>query len=370
MTFDLPNIQTWVAIAALLAATAHVALTSRADNRLEWRPRRDRDMTAPWPSGLLAVAVALAGTLWPVDALPGDRGTYARNLTMLATGDSGEILGYNDLLWRPLMQAVAAVSTCPVLLFGLVSAIVMGCWWVIARRTSPAHTTLMLVVVTAGFFFMGYLENALRQAIAEALVVMAIILAATSRRRLVLTVAIVATLVAVGIHKSILLLTVAAVVARYLDNPRPVAVAWLVALVVSALAGDLVATIVDAVARESRLTHYLTGRYVGESEMAFRLDFVIFSAIPIAAGLWYRLRCHYDNRLYTLLLNTYIVANAAWLLVIRAGFTDRIAHLSWVLMPLLLFMPLLDNKVPGPIASRRAWLFGAGTALEIVLKFV
>ena len=76
----------------------------------------------------------------------------------------------------------------------------------------------------------------------------------------------------------------------------------------------------------------------------FRWDFVGFSVVPILWGL-YSLKTKYNDSkqylFYQFLLCSYIYANAIWLLAIRAAYTNRIAQLSWWMIPIIVAFPIL-----------------------------
>ena len=44
---------------------------------------------------------------------------------------------------------------------------------------------------------------------------------------------------------------------------------------------------------------------------------------------------------YLLLLHTYVLSNAFWVMLIRASFSNRFAYLSWFMYPIILAYPLL-----------------------------
>lgn len=48
---------------------------------------------------------------------------------------------------------------------------------------------------------------------------------------------------------------------------------------------------------------------------------------------------------YARLLNTYLLANAMWVLVINTSFSNRFAYLSWFMMPWVLLYPFVSGKV-------------------------
>lgn len=48
---------------------------------------------------------------------------------------------------------------------------------------------------------------------------------------------------------------------------------------------------------------------------------------------------------YARLVNTYLLANAIWVLLIHANFSNRFAYLSWFMMPWLLLYPFVPGKI-------------------------
>jgi hypothetical protein len=48
---------------------------------------------------------------------------------------------------------------------------------------------------------------------------------------------------------------------------------------------------------------------------------------------------------YARLVNTYLLTNAVWILVIHANFSNRFAYLSWFMMPWVLVYPFIPGKV-------------------------
>jgi hypothetical protein len=57
------------------------------------------------------------------------------------------------------------------------------------------------------------------------------------------------------------------------------------------------------------------------------------------------LRMLRSDPFYVRLVNTYLMANGFWVLVINTSFSNRFAYLSWFLMPWVLIYPFLPGKV-------------------------
>ena len=71
----------------------------------------------------------------------------------------------------------------------------------------------------------------------------------------------------------------------------------------------------------------------------FRLDFVIYSAMPVIMGYYVKFKYQLEDKLYDTMLNIYLTCNGIWMLCMYAQFTNRIAYLSWFIYPILLVYP-------------------------------
>ena len=88
-------------------------------------------------------------------------------------------------------------------------------------------------------------------------------------------------------------------------------------------------------------TSYLTDtRFADQfSAVGFRWDFLAYSATAVFAGYYFIIVKKFEDKIYIQLFNIYVTANAFWVLLIRASFSNRFAYLSWFLMALVIFYP-------------------------------
>ena len=93
---------------------------------------------------------------------------------------------------------------------------------------------------------------------------------------------------------------------------------------------------------DDRLASYLSGEL--SSDTRFRWDFLFYSAFPVFAGWYFIIKKQFNDKYYYHILNTYLICNAFWILVIRANFSNRFAYLSWFLMAFVIIYPLLKQQ--------------------------
>jgi hypothetical protein len=87
---------------------------------------------------------------------------------------------------------------------------------------------------------------------------------------------------------------------------------------------------------------YLTG--VGQATKGFRIDFILYSAVPILLGRWLSFKNFTKSQQYQFILNVYTLVNSIWMLCMYAEFTNRIAYLSWFMYPIVLIYPFINEE--------------------------
>ncbi len=102
---------------------------------------------------------------------------------------------------------------------------------------------------------------------------------------------------------------------------------------------------------ENLFVEELDGQAVSRS---FRLDFIIYSGVAVFLGYYYTVKKKFSDIFYARLLNTYLIANTVWILMIYAAYTNRTAYLSWFIMPLVLIYPLLKAQF---VRKQSHWVF-------------
>ena len=152
---------------------------------------------------------------------------------------------------------------------------------------------------------------------------------------------------AYNIHHSTALPILCMVVSLYYRNTKMIYLFWLGSIVISAVASSFVESIFTGLGFDDRLDGYLHNMeddYMF-SHTGFRWDFLLYSAMPMWLGWYVVLKRKIFNSQYLLLLHTYVLANAFWVMLIRASYSNRFAYLSWFMYPVVLAYPLLTLPI-------------------------
>lgn len=148
----------------------------------------------------------------------------------------------------------------------------------------------------------------------------------------------------VGFHHSMVMPVAAFIIAWFIRDSKYYFVIWIIAFLIAAAHITYFQELFAGIADE-RGVHYLedtTGDWGGKS--GFRLDFVLYSALPIYIGYIAVFKYKLKSKIYSFLLNVYLLTNAIWMLCMYAAFTNRIAYLSWLMYPVVTIYPFFCKE--------------------------
>lgn len=149
-------------------------------------------------------------------------------------------------------------------------------------------------------------------------------------------------------HASLVIPIAAFVVSGIYKNPKIYVYIWLLAIPLSLVGGSSWSTIMAGLGLEDRTSGYLTNSDENMnqfSQTGFRWDFLVYSGSAVFAGAYFILKKKITDPFYIHVFGIYCIANAFWILVITAAFSNRFAYLSWFLMPVIFAYPMFRYKI-------------------------
>jgi hypothetical protein len=198
----------------------------------------------------------------------------------------------------------------------------------------------ILIFFVISFQFLNYGINGIRQGLATSIFLLAI-----SRKQIFWQ--IVLFYLAFGMHKTIVLPIFAFLSTLIVNNPKLFISYWFLCIPLSLTNGAFFEETLSSYYEED--ADYFQDHYDDQfSQVGFRWDFIIYSFVPILLGIYYIFIKKFNDYYYKRILNTYIVANGFWILVIGISFSNRMAYLSWFMIAFLLIYPIFksDNMKP------------------------
>lgn len=244
------------------------------------------------------------------------------------------ITSSKDLMFHSFTWTLAQMVSNRVYFFICAAIYVIPCY-VISRKWFQKYWFYAFLMMIGSFSFWAYGVNGIRNGIGTAFFLMAL----ASNKRLIQMLWL---FLAVNFHTSMLLPTAALIATWFYNQPKGFYYFWLLSIPLSLMFPGVWESLFASMVEDDRAS-YLTTE-ADESKFAstgFRWDFLLYSAIGVFAGTYYLFKKKIEDQTYIRLFNIYLFANAFWILVIRANFSNRFAYLSWFLLALVICYPWL-----------------------------
>ncbi len=297
---------------------------------------------------ILSIILILFLGLRPVSYHFGDTVNYAHTYTNLQYGITSYDPDASDWLFYWFMGKASKVMSVN-MFFLIVETGYIGCTLWACKRLMRNNVWVALLINLAAFSYYSYGINGIRNGLACSIMLVAFSYILGSKSDKVK--AAILCFCAYNIHHSmalpILMMVVSTFILPKFKNSLRLTIAfWILSIVLSLTIGDRLETFFADLGFDDRLNSYITGDEYDEqfSDTVFRWDFLLYGVMPIILGWHVVIRKQVSDNTYLMLLNTYILCNSVWVMLIRASFSNRFAYLSWFIYPMLLAYPLL--KLP------------------------
>lgn len=209
----------------------------------------------------------------------------------------------------------------------------------------PRHLFLAIIFCFTAFSFWGYATNGIRQGMATSIALVGLSFFCKEKIRTIIGYGLL--FLGMATHKTIGVVIVAATIAIFLKKTNINLSIWLFCIILSLLFSDLFKNMFIWIADDDRMTNYLNMEVDKNlfSSTGFRWDFILYSAAPILLGWYTVVKKGITDKTYIFLLHTYIFANAFWVLINSAAYSNRFAYLSWFMYPIVLAYPLAKFNI-------------------------
>ena len=247
----------------------------------------------------------------------------------------GETFYFNwevDNLFFDNCLSYFACNSVPLEFFFLfASAIYFGGIFWAAKKIFPQDTLLAFLVCLAAFSTFSYATNGIKAGMATSVFLVA--LAYYDKKILSLFIA----LFTYCMHHSMTLVIVAYIVVLFIKNPKYYFMVWGFSFLMAALHITWFQHFFAGFTDEHGAGYLLSERNSG-----FRIDFIIYSAVPIIIGYYMIYKQKLQSKMYNVILSLYLLTNSVWMLCMYSNFTNRISYLSWFLYPIVLLYPFVN----------------------------
>ena len=172
-----------------------------------------------------------------------------------------------------------------------------------------------------------------------------------------------------------LLPTLAYLIATRVRNTVFLINIWFFSIIISFFLGDSMEMFINNFFKsigfadnraDNMFANELDGQTVARS---FRIDFILYSSVGIIIGYYTVIKKKFQESFYLNILNTYIIANTVWILLIYANYTNRTAYLSWFIMPIVLIYPFLKSELVKGQSIKIGWLILGSLVFTLIMFF-
>jgi hypothetical protein len=319
---------------------------------------------------VLVLVILFMGTR-PVNYRFGDMVIYNQVYEKLQRG--ADIIVSKDYLFNYFMILCSKIMSSGTF-FLLVDVIYIIPCFLFSKKYLGSYWFFGFFMFIASFSFWSYGTNGLRNGMATAVFIWALVY---YERKLLMYFLFA---LSVGIHSSLVIPLAAFIAAAVITKPKIFLYLWLLCIPLSLVAGGFWQSLFGSIGLggDTRASDYLGADAVTDlaknegttfSSTGFRWDFVLYSASAVVAGWYFIVRQKVSDPFYTHLWGTFVIANAFWILVIRAAFSNRFAYLSWFLMAPVIIYPLLRYRLTEAQNRVLAWVI-AGYYLFTYFMFL
>jgi hypothetical protein len=276
----------------------------------------------------------------PIYAIFGDTVNYNYAFKKYALG--AEIGNVGDYGWHVFMRFMAQITSIHTF-FSVLAIIYIYPMYRISKHYFDSYWYYSFMLFIVSFSFWTYGVNGMRNGAALSLFLWGI----TFRNNRII--AGMLFLIAAMFHKTALLPILAYILTFYYNKPKFYLKGWLLCIPLSLVLGSVFVILFSSLGfgGDDRLAGYLTTQAEAGtfSQTGFRWDFLFHSAFAVFAGWYYIYKKNFEDQQYFRLLNTYLICNGFWILVINANYSNRFAYLSWFMMAIIIIYPLLKVQM-------------------------
>lgn len=287
-------------------------------------------------SVVLYLFVLLYMGLRPVSDVFNDMPGY--NFTFIQYANGGDIIALKDFYWHVFMKYSSMIMSNHIF-FLLCAFLYITPLYIASKKWVGNNMYILFLMFLGSFSFWVAGVNGIRSGIATSFILYAI----THKNKIIKYLLI---LLSYLFHASMIIPITAYVLTSFFNKTKFYLLAWLAAIPLSLFLGNYWENFFVSFGFEDERINYLIEKASEDvfSHTGFRWDFLIYSSIPVMLGYYFIIIRKFNDKVYHQLFNMYLIANAFWILVIRANYSNRFAYLSWFLMSVVVFYPFLKGR--------------------------
>ena len=245
----------------------------------------------------------------------------------------------NNIIFDNLFSYLA-INDYPVSVFFFIIAFVyFGCIAWAIRRFFPCDTLYALIIYLSAFSTFSYGTNGIKAGAAAAIFLVAL----SYRNKPIMLLFL--SLLSWCFHHSMFMVIASYIVTIFVKDSKYYFWFWIICILCSIVHFNPLYSLMIGFSDEQGLVYLTSDNTDWGGKTGFRLDFIIYSAVPIIVGYNAIFVLGIKNAIYSSMYNLYLMCNSLWILCMYIPYNNRIAYLSWFMLPIVSIYPMLNLKM-------------------------
>lgn len=259
-----------------------------------------------------------------------------------------------NLLFDNLYVWMSSIFPDPTFFFLTIAAFYFTCLMLACRKLFEANTFIAYVAVLSAFSTFSYGTNGIKAGVAASLFIMALVY----RDKMIIS--LIFLMLSWGCHHSMMLPVGAYIITLFFKDNRWFFYGWLFCLAMAAGHVTFFQSLFAGMSDESGNAYLTSSNDDWGGKSGFRIDFVLYSAMPVLMGYFVIFKYQLRDFLYENMLHYYLITNGIWMLCMYGSFTNRIAYLSWFVYPFLIIYPCfaIPSDEHPLVVNRQKYIYG------------
>lgn len=296
--------------------------------------------TGLMPMFILAVILAITIGLRPLSYEFVDMVNYSRWYDYIIATNLTPSLDVDNLIFENLQRWMGINGYDITYFFLLISLIYFIVMAFAIKRIFKGNMFYAYVIFLGAFSTFSYGTNGVKAGAAAAIFLLALSYYPESKLKMLLWSAI-----SYGFHHSMQLPIAALIICLMIKNRNFYMIFWVACVALSAAHITYFQELFGNMTDNQGAGYLLTSSEDVMEKSGFRLDFLIYTAIPVFVGWWVLIKKGIKSDIYDLYFRLYLFVSGVWCLCIYAAFTNRIAYLAWQILPLVSIYPFLNMDI-------------------------
>lgn len=215
----------------------------------------------------------------------------------------------------------------------IIALVYFGTMWLAIRKWFPNDTLYGYLVCLAAFSSFSYATNGVKAGAAASIFLLALAYHDNIKITIILS------FISWFFHHSMSAVIVIYALTFFIKRPKIYLYGWIICVAFSIVHINPLQSLMVSMTDERGADYLLSTNNMWGGKAGFRIDFLLYSVVPILIGSYVIIKKKIQSSTFNQLFNLYLGVNALWVLCMYIPFNNRVAYLSWFMLPVVSVYP-------------------------------